>query len=217
MDRKNKIFFAVFFALIAAVVILTFVKYFIAKDYYVEAEADCDPETEKCFIWKCDPASSKEGEKCTGDPEEDIWYFKKVRKKAIDIPLCDPKEESCEAFVCHPGEDCQEFLCNEGNAGGGQCNDPEAYMLENAEEEESEECEEGDEECASDEECEENDEECVGSEAEECEESDKECARSEKTDDSDEEKKDDGKSSKDKNDAKEDESGSAGEISNFMS
>jgi hypothetical protein len=81
--QKNKIFFIVFFLLLFGVVTFTFCRYFIAKDYYIQAQADCDPESEKCFIWECDPEATDEGEKCTGNPEEDIWYYKIVKKRLM--------------------------------------------------------------------------------------------------------------------------------------
>ncbi|MDR3583128.1 MAG: hypothetical protein P4L62_02100 [Candidatus Pacebacteria bacterium] len=43
MDRKTKIFFGVFFGLIAITIVVTFCKFFILKDYYIQAQADCDP------------------------------------------------------------------------------------------------------------------------------------------------------------------------------
>lgn len=167
MDRKNKIFFLVFFAAIAGVVALTSIKYFVAKDYYVQGQIDCDPETEECFVWKCDPNSTIEGEKCTGDPEEDIWYYENVRKIANQIPVCDPNDENCEALSCAQGQDCEVTLCNESNVPEGEeCNDPQKYLEENPPEEEGEECAEDDEEClsAQEEECAPDDEECLKSE-----------------------------------------------------
>jgi len=171
MDNKNKIFFAVFFTLIAAVVIITFTKYFVAKDYYIEAQADCDPYSQKCFVWECDPESQVDGEKCTGDPEEDIWYYQNVKKIANEIPLCDPNDENCGALSCISGMDCEVTYCDEAAAKeeDATCNDPVEYTEENPiEEEESEEveeCELDDEECLSaqdsEEECAPDDEECL--------------------------------------------------------
>jgi hypothetical protein len=127
--RANKIFFAVFFTLIAGVVIVTFTKYFIAKDYYIQAEADCDPATEACFVTTCDPADDPE---CPADPEEQTSYTKLVKKKANQIPDCDPADENCQALECLPGGDCEVIFCDEITVGEGQeCNDPEEYNLEN--------------------------------------------------------------------------------------
>ena len=164
MDKKNKIFFAVFFTLVAAVVTITFVKYFVAKDYYIEAQADCDPYVQNCVVWECDPDSTEDGEKCTGDPEEDIWYYQNVKKIASEIPLCDPNGEDCDALACDAGMDCEVTYCDEATAEEGTtCNDPVKYTQENPVEEE---CAEGDEEClaAEEEECAPDDEECSSEE-----------------------------------------------------
>jgi len=187
INRKSKILFAVIAILIVGSVIATYWRYMVQRDYIVQAQIDCDPEMENCFIWECDPESTEEGYACTGDPEEDIWYYKIIRRNAKNIPLCDPNNEECAALVCEPGElECSEELCTAENVPEGEtCNDPEQYLLENPPEEESE-CEEDDEECLATEEeleCEEGDEECAMEEevAEECEEGDAECLTEEES------------------------------------
>ncbi|HRY82871.1 MAG TPA: hypothetical protein P5232_04215 [Candidatus Moranbacteria bacterium] len=153
MDKKSKIFFAVLFLLIAGSVALTYWRIMIKKDYVVEAQTDCDPETQKCFIWECDPASTVEGEACTGDEENDIWYYQIARRNASLIPLCDPdKDENCLPMDCDPSteNDCEIIFCNDENKieQEVECNDPEEYLKNNpAEEDEdlSEEDETGDE------------------------------------------------------------------------
>jgi hypothetical protein len=166
-----------FFLVIIAVVIITFFKYFVFRDYIIQAEADCDPYTEECFIWKCDPKTTSGEEKCTGDPEKDIWFYKLVKKKAYLIPDCDPdKDENCNALSCEgiDKENCEEILCNDKTKEEGiECNDPVAYSIANPEEEENEdsvdaeECDpESDENCEeSGEECAPDDEECLNAEA----------------------------------------------------
>jgi len=160
--------------LILGSVAVTYWRYIVKRDYIVQAQTDCDPETENCFIWECDPESDADGEKCTGDPEKDIWYYKIIRRNAMRIPDCpaspaggDPEDENCMALVCDEGEpECSEELCTaESVPEGESCNDPVQYLLENPPEE-SVECEEGDEECqaAADEECAPDDESCVAEE-----------------------------------------------------
>lgn len=175
MDRKSKIFFAALAFLIAGSIGATFWRIIIKKDYVIESQVDCDPYAEKCFVWKCDPESDVEGEKCTGDPESDIWYFKVARRSAANIPLCDPnKDETCEPFVCEEGEkDCSEEFCTEENMEAqyaSSCVDPVQFSIDNPIEEEEAVCEEGDEECLAgeeaDEECAEG-EECAAQESEE--------------------------------------------------
>lgn len=122
--------------LILGAVGATYLRIFIFKDYIVTAEATCDPEEEVCFVGRCIP--EEEGS-CTGDPETDIWYFKTVSRKAANIPLCDPNEETCEALVCPEGEDdCEETLCDLDNQDGIECSDPEVFAAEAADEESEE-------------------------------------------------------------------------------
>lgn len=181
MDKKTKIFFLVFFLLIIGSVAFTYYRIMVKKDYIIEGQTDCDPYTEKCFIWECDPDSTVEGEACTGDSETDIWYYKIARRNASRIPLCDPDtDEECDPWTCAPDElDCSEILCDEETKVDqeAECNDPEQYTIDNpVEEEEAVECEDppvgeagGDEECLAAEEetvCEEGDEECAANEEE---------------------------------------------------
>lgn len=149
--RADKILLAVFFLLIAGSVAFTYYRIMLKKDYLISSQVDCDPYTEKCFIWNCDSNSTVEGEACTGDPEIDVWYYKIAKRNASRIPLCNPEEdENCQPFLCNPGEqECGETLCNAETAAEGEiCNDPEEYALNNPEEEEELECDpEVDEEC----------------------------------------------------------------------
>lgn len=190
----NILFFIIFGLLIAGSVAFTYYRIMVKKDYVISAEAECDPTIEKCFIYVCDPV--EDGDDCTGDPEEDTWYYKIIKRKAFNIPLCDPNtDEDCEALICPEGEaGCSYELCEEGNVDEIECNDPEQYNIDHPEEEEAdEECEEGDEECLSEEEeseCEEGDEECIAEETlstdeeeSECEEGDEECAQAEESED----------------------------------
>jgi len=140
MDKKSKILFAVVGLAIAISVGVTYWRIMVKKNYIISSQVDCDPATEKCFVWKCD-ATLGEGEDgaCTGDPEVDVWYYKNAQRKAFNIPLCDPeKDETCLPFQCNEGEkDCSETLCDETNVPEGEsCNDPEEYLKNNPAEEE---------------------------------------------------------------------------------
>lgn len=130
MDKKSKIFFLVFFLLIAGSVAATYYRYIVARDYIIEAEADCDPYTEACFTYVCDPEA---GEECSGDPVEDTSYYKVINRNAKHIPLCDPAAEDCDALICPPGEaECEVIFCDPATAEEGMiCTDPTAYTLEN--------------------------------------------------------------------------------------
>lgn len=179
MDIKTKIFWWTMGVLLVASFGATFYRYMIKKDYIVQAQVDCDPYAEACFVWNCDPESDEEGEMCTGDPEEDMWYFKVINKNASQIVSCDANDEACDALVCAQNEpDCEFVFCNPENMEenyASACIEPAKYTLENPIEEENE-CEEGDEECLNSEEevCQEGDEECLAPEENEEEVSEEE-------------------------------------------
>jgi len=136
MDRKSKIFFIVLGLLIAGSVAVTYWRIMVKKDYVIESQVDCDPTVDKCFIWECDPASDVEGEKCTGDPDNDIWYYQIARRNASRIPLCDPdKDDNCKPMECDPAteKDCSVTFCDEITkvAQKVECSDPVKYNEEN--------------------------------------------------------------------------------------
>ncbi len=137
---KTKIFFGAFAVIVAGSVAISYHKFMVVRDYVIEAQVDCNPSVDRCFVWKCDPTSTKEDTMCTGNPEEDTWYYKLFRRNAKNIPLCDPSAEDCAAYVCPEGErDCEETFCDELSlaASGeldGSCSDPEQYNLENPDE-----------------------------------------------------------------------------------
>lgn len=184
MDKKSKIFFLVFFLLIVGAVGATYYRIMIKRDYVVSNQTDCDPYSEKCFIWECDPASTVDGEACTGDAEKDTWYYQVAQRNAANIPSCDPNDENCDPWTCGENEkDCSTTFCDETTKveQGVECSDPVKYTEENPIEEEEVVCDEGDEECLAAQEetveCAEGDEECLAAQEEtvECAEDDTEC------------------------------------------
>jgi len=152
MDKKTKMFWWAMGVIIMISFGATFYRYMIKKDYIVQAQVDCDPYSEACFIWSCDPGSVVEGEACTGDLEMDTWYYKIINKNASSISSCDVNDENCDALNCAQNEpDCEFVFCNEENVqefGSEVCINPIDYALANPEEEV---CEEGDEECEAEE------------------------------------------------------------------
>lgn len=148
MDKKTNFFWIAVAALVFLSLFFTFYRYIIKKDYIVQAQVDCDPYMENCFVWNCDPTSDVEGESCTGDPEEDTWYFKIINKNAGNISVCDEGDEECNPLFCGENEpDCEFVFCNDGNKeenGVVLCNDPMIYRVAHPEEECGEEgvCEE---------------------------------------------------------------------------
>lgn len=165
MDKKSppeadqpmagKILIIAILVLIAGSVAVTYWRIMVKKDYIITAQADCDPTTEKCFVWNCDPKSNVEGEACTGDSEKDVWYYQIINRKAFNIPLCDPNDENCTALTCPEGEkDCSVEFCDEKTKKKENvCSDPETYIKEHPEAlEENAECDPAtDETCTTDE------------------------------------------------------------------
>jgi len=106
---SNEVVFSVFFMMVVIFVLLSFQKYFLNMDYPIFAETSCDPKKEQCFVGYCDP----EYEECSGIVEEDIFYYKKIKRLANYIPLCDPEDDSCTAATCATYETkCVQILCN---------------------------------------------------------------------------------------------------------
>lgn len=114
MNKNIKLIF-----IITAVVMLGCIGYsayetFIKKDLLVKSEASCDPATEgPCYVWICEPNWWTE---CTGDPEEDIWVYKIIEKKAYDMPACEPvvKTEGFFTRIVEIIETCPEQECAQG-------------------------------------------------------------------------------------------------------
>jgi len=137
MDKRSKILFLVFFLVLAGSIFLTYYRYMVIRDYVIEAQVGCDPMTESCFVYVCDPEN---GEECTGDPEQDTSYYKLLHRNAKNIPLCDPEEADCLVAVCQPEEaDCQVTLCDSTSEEDVVCSDPETYRAEHLPEEEPDE------------------------------------------------------------------------------
>lgn len=132
--QKNHWFWILLGVMFFLVVAISFTRFFVAKEYLIFADIDCDPTVEHCFVYECDP----ETEECTGDPEEDTWYYKKMTKKAANVILCDPNDARCVAQTCfEEEEDCTYRYCDEISAeeNGTVCSDPETYNAEHPVEE----------------------------------------------------------------------------------
>lgn len=131
VDTKSKIFFLLFFLAIVGAIGGAYYRFVVTQDYSIEANAECDPLIESCFVHLCDPEA---GEECTGDTKEDTTYYKHVRRMAKNIPLCDPNNEDCTALSCPVGEaDCEEILCDKNTVVGSErCSDESDALVEEA-------------------------------------------------------------------------------------
>jgi len=114
MDKKTKYLFLVFVSIISLVIVISFCRYYIDKDYYIVIETSCDHFTESCFVYVCDPESSED---CPEIPEERTSYYKLIKIKASNIPFCDKNENECPAITCVDGQDCVDILCDPENIG----------------------------------------------------------------------------------------------------
>lgn len=150
MDQlKDKGFVIIMFVILFGSIGYAYWHFVIDRNYTLVYHADCDPTVEVCYVWECDPDAIEEEEKCTGDPEEDIWYYKHMERLAKNVPECTTDDEECDAFVCKKDEvECGEVICTEETAEIDEvtCSEPDAYNMAHPEAlEEDEESEEGEE------------------------------------------------------------------------
>lgn len=108
MEKNTKIILTFVLALIFAVATYAHIKYRVGMDYAVTFDGPCAPTEESCFVAHCDP----EYEECTGNPQDDISYYKLFTKRAHDLPLCDPHDEDCRATLCVPQDECEVQYCD---------------------------------------------------------------------------------------------------------
>lgn len=112
MDLKSKVLYGVVLGGVLALTAGGVYRYAIAKDFMIEQDVWCDAEAgEQCFYEVC---LNDWWWPCTGDPEADIWVYKRVTKPYHAI------EEGLFAEPCVPGETigedeyCPEIACEEG-------------------------------------------------------------------------------------------------------
>jgi hypothetical protein len=112
-DRFSILIFSVIVASFATMFVFSYEKYMVFSDYTLYAQVSCEPDTESCFVYECDPETETD---C--DPDEPYWYFKAVYMYAPDAPQCTPTaEHDCPELACEPGIRCEEVMCDETNMG----------------------------------------------------------------------------------------------------
>ena len=132
MNRKSKILLWIFILLILLSVSATFYKTVILQDFVVYNEIDCDPSSENCFVWTCNPVIDG-ADACTRNPDDDTWYYKIAYRNAQNINLCNSEEnETCDPYACTEFEnDCMQITCsNEAlieYERDGKCSGPDYY------------------------------------------------------------------------------------------
>lgn len=126
MDKKSRILFLIIILAILISVGLSFNKYMIQRDYFMQFQVECDPAIEKCFVVECSP---EDGSECPANEVERKSYYKIIMKKAYLLPDCDPNNEYCPKVSCDKDVTCEEIFCDENTVIEGEtCNDPEQYQ-----------------------------------------------------------------------------------------
>lgn len=124
MDRKSKVLLYIFLFCLAAISAFLYSRFYVARDYLIRNEVECDPMKEACFVRFCEEG---EEEECT--PETEPTYYKIYTVEAAELPLCDPHTETCPELICIQVPSCVEALCDaETLPEGEECNDPVAYQ-----------------------------------------------------------------------------------------
>ncbi len=99
-EKKNKIFWLVFFLAIVVSIVLTYIRIFVRLDYMLLKEVSCNPDTESCFSYSPEELCvDSEEENCLENKETE--YYKIIHKKAANVPVCDGEDgQECEELVC---------------------------------------------------------------------------------------------------------------------
>jgi len=124
-SKKTLIFNILFLLTILFFVSVTFYKIVIVKNYQMISQVSCNPQTESCFLYKCNP--DVDGE-C---PQENI-YYKYISKNASTIDTCEKTEQKdgCkEELSCVTGESsCYYEYCDQSMLEEGEkCSDLKNY------------------------------------------------------------------------------------------
>lgn len=133
MDKKSKIIVWFLFLFLVTSIILTFLKYVVFHDYFLDMKINCDPMIESCFRHEC----NSEWEDCASDVEENISYYKILTRKAYNVPACNFELSDCEWDKCALNEkECEIFECDSEEVTEDDemlevtCSDREVYIKE---------------------------------------------------------------------------------------
>jgi hypothetical protein len=111
--------------------VLSYYRFFVQHNFPITAQVDCDPEQEACFMYVCNPDVAEE--ECSGNPEEDTYYYKIVQQDASSVSSCDPLESDCDSvFVCDANDSsCSVTYCTDEilaeMESGDTCSDVEQF------------------------------------------------------------------------------------------
>ena len=117
MDRKSRLLLTFFLLVVGTVVYFGYQKFFVELNFVLESTIECDPRFESCFVW------------CEDECEEN--YYKKIAKKAYNVPACSNIFE-CEPPICELGEEeCEITTCSEETVEVGEiCTNPIDFQME---------------------------------------------------------------------------------------
>ncbi len=130
MDTKSKFLIAFLGIVLFLSFSASYYRYMVLHDYIVEVQVDCDPLLESCFVWQC----NENEEECTGNTEEDTWYYKFAYRNAKNVPKCAIDDEDCNYFTCPKTNEpeCHEVLCSQDTLSEyeieGSCTIPEDFL-----------------------------------------------------------------------------------------
>ena len=103
MKFQQHILAYILIPLATGVLIVSAYRFFVAHDYIVEYQIDCDPESSKCFVG------------CDDDDCTQVYYYANVQKYAPDIfSECGEDVSECEqANSCLPSDThCTIIYCD---------------------------------------------------------------------------------------------------------
>lgn len=100
LDTKSKLLFYALVIGILIVILLSYLKFGVVKDYTVFSKVKCNPAIEVCFVGNCDFIDDP---RCNG---EATIYYKFTQKKAYSTPPL----ECLKTDI-----DCIEYHCSEEN------------------------------------------------------------------------------------------------------
>jgi hypothetical protein len=103
MSVKGLMFFILAFSALALPIIISFYKYYYAKDYNYLVEAKCDPSIERCFSRDCSNPDD-----C---PPNGLSIYKEYYVKAYDFPKC--RDNSCRYECTKRIINCIPIPCGE--------------------------------------------------------------------------------------------------------
>ncbi|MFZ2048915.1 MAG: hypothetical protein WAV25_01285 [Minisyncoccia bacterium] len=91
------------------VVLFSFYKFYIKKDFTLYIKETCNPATEVCFVQEC----ADDDVRCSSLPDK-MFYFKIIYQKEYKLAKC--TKDNCPSITCVEGDNtCSVYYCSEEN------------------------------------------------------------------------------------------------------